>query len=251
MDPATAHELVVSWPDRPLGSEPEQPLRRACPFSHRDYRKETAAIWRERNLLNHYHTARRIRLSGLGPLGSEPEQPLRRACPFFHRDYRKETAAIWRERNLLNHYHTARRIRLSGLGPLACVRAANFPDPRRHACRQTSALCSTPRGERASHCRDALRPDGTWRAWRARRVKGAARLLARRERSHAQEIGAGRFSSMASTCPLTRLARRGTPRRFGGGVAGAFRSWWCGTPVLATTAPEAPGGAGTARRCGW
>jgi len=63
------------------------------------------------------------------------------------------------------------------------------------------------------NCRDALRPDATSRSRRAGRVKGAARFLARRERSHAQKIGAGRFSSMASTCPLTRLARRGTRRR--------------------------------------
>ena len=64
------------------------------------------------------------------------------------------------------------------------------------------ALCSTPRGERASKCRDALRPDAICRPRCARRVKGAARFLARRERSHAQKIGVCRFSSMASTCPF-------------------------------------------------
>ena len=77
------------------------------------------------------------------------------------------------------------------------------------------ALCSTPRGERASKCRDALRPDAICRPRCARRVKGAARFLARRERSHAQKIGVCRFSSMASTSPLTRLARRGTRRCIG------------------------------------
>ena len=77
------------------------------------------------------------------------------------------------------------------------------------------ALCSTPRGERASKCRDALRPDAICRPRCARRVKGAARFLARRERSHAQKIGVCRFPSMASTSPLTRLARRGTRRCIG------------------------------------
>jgi hypothetical protein len=42
-----------------------------------------------------------------------------------------------------------------------------------------------------------------------------AHFWARRERSHAQKIGACRFSSMASTCPLTRIGRRGTRRRIG------------------------------------
>src|SRR5271166_5891741 len=36
------------------------------------------------------------------------------------------------------------------------------------------AFRSTPRGERASNCRDAFRPDGIFRPWRSRRVKGAA-----------------------------------------------------------------------------
>ena len=62
-----------------------------------------------------------------------------------------------------------------------------------------------------------------------------------------QKIGGGRFSSMASTCPLRRLARRGTSRRCGGGVGGVFRFWRCGAPVLATPVPEAPGCAGTGR----
>jgi hypothetical protein len=151
--------------------------------------------------------------------------------------------------------------RETGMSPLAAGsgRADNADvaqqpgphDPSSRGCCQTPALCSTPRGERASKCRDALRPDTSCRARRARRVKGAARFLARRERSHAQKIGAGRFSSMASTCPLTRLARRGTARRSGVGVAGAFRSCLCGAPVLATMLPAAPGFAVTGRRCGW
>jgi hypothetical protein len=71
-----------------------------------------------------------------------------------------------------------------------------------------SAPCSTPRGERvASICRDAPRPDNARTAQRGRRLKGAAPLLARRERSHAQPrpFFAGE-ASMASTHPLTRLS---------------------------------------------
>jgi hypothetical protein len=67
---------------------------------------------------------------------------------------------------------------------------------------------STPRGERvASICRDAPRPDKSRRPRRARRVKSAARFLARRERSHAQArpFFTGE-ASMASTCLLTRLS---------------------------------------------
>jgi len=74
--------------------------------------------------------------------------------------------------------------------------------------------CSTPRGERvALKCRDVPRPDTTSRPRRARRVKGAARYLARRERSHAQTRPAlAGGVSMASTHPLTRLVHRGTAR---------------------------------------
>jgi hypothetical protein len=67
---------------------------------------------------------------------------------------------------------------------------------------------STPRGERvASICRDAPRPDISCGPRRARRVKSAARFLARRERSHAQArpFFTGE-ASMASTCLLTRLS---------------------------------------------
>jgi hypothetical protein len=55
-------------------------------------------------------------------------------------------------------------------------------------------------------CRDVPRPDTILRPRSTRRVKGAARFLARRELSHAQKIGDSRFSSMASTGPLTRLS---------------------------------------------
>src|SRR3954468_1856846 len=75
-----------------------------------------------------------------------------------------------------------------------------------------SVPCSTPRGERvASMCRDVPRPDPILRLRSARWVKGAARFLARRERSHAQKIGACRFSSMASTGPLTCLSTVASP----------------------------------------
>jgi hypothetical protein len=62
-------------------------------------------------------------------------------------------------------------------------------------------------------CRDVPRPDAILRPRSARRVKGAALFLARRERSHAQKIGAWRFSSMASTGPLTCLSTVASPQR--------------------------------------
>jgi hypothetical protein len=60
-------------------------------------------------------------------------------------------------------------------------------------------------------CWDVPRPDTILKPRSARRVKGAARFLARRERSHAQKIGACRFSSMASTSPLTCLSTVASP----------------------------------------
>ena len=113
--------------------------------------------------------------------------------------------------------HFAQLVPLPGSAPVRGSRShAVKRGPLRVAVRRLStpalslsfihALCSTPAaGVLASMRRDAPRPDRIRTARRGGRVKSAACLLARRERSHAQKAGlCCRFSSMASTHLLMR-----------------------------------------------
>jgi hypothetical protein len=126
-----------------------------------------------------------------------------------------KACAVWFARGAWHGYRGNRGVsrKLYGVcqrGNLRCLPGIAQSDAP-EAEKPIHAPCSTPRGERASMCLGAPRPDTSSRPPRARRVKSAAHFLARRERSHAQvRPSFTGEASMASTCLFDAPEHGGT-----------------------------------------